>query len=338
MKLMPVLVVVAMCSACPPPASEGEGEGEGEGDGGGEGEGEGDADLPHLGACAVFTPDDAWNVDVSSAPVSDEWTAKFRARYGGTNLHPDFGNFGGEHFGIPINVVASGTAPVPITYDLYPEESDPGPVVLPSPDEIRIEGTDDPRACDGDCHILAVDQDRCELFEAWLCRYHDVDGYVCANGARFDMTRSSQGQRPEGFTSADAAGLSITAGLARFDEAAAGAIRHALRFTVECTQEHYVRPASHQAVAGGCDPGDVDAPPMGLRIRLRADFDTSSFSPIPRAFLSAMQTYGMILADNGSDLFFQSEDNAGWTDDLDELKSVPGEAFEVIEPGTFFGP
>ena len=233
-------------------------------------------------------------------------------------------------------MVPAGTAPVPITYDLYPDEADPGPVVLPPVDEVRIEGTDDPRDCAGDCHLLTVAEETCELFEGWACRYDDTEGYVCANGARFDLNARSQGQRPEGWTSADAAGLSIVAGLARYDEAAAGAIRHALRFTLPCTQSHYVRPASHYAVPNGCDGDDADAAPMGLRVRLRADFDTSAFSPIPRAFLEAMKSWGMILADNGGAFFFQSEDDPRWTDDLDELKDVPVTAFEALEPGAFY--
>jgi hypothetical protein len=121
--------------------------------------------------------------------------------------------------------------------------------------------------------------------------------------------------------------------LNRYDEAAAGVIGHALRFTTRCTQNHFVSPASHRAVPGDCDPDDDGAPPMGLRVRLAADFDESGFSPIPLAFVKAMKKHGMILADNGSDFFFQSDVDARWTDDLDELKAIPSSAFEAVLVG-----
>ncbi|MEZ4254747.1 MAG: hypothetical protein R3A78_03395 [Polyangiales bacterium] len=332
-----LLIVVLGCGGGPSESGNGnDRDGGSTKDGPGtDGDGAAEDGVPRVGACPVFTADDAWNIDVRNAPVSAAWTTKFQTRYASVHLHPDFGNYEDEHYGIPINVVPSGTAAVPVTYDLYAEESDPGPVVLPLPTDVRIEGTDDPTSCDGDCHLLAVAEGTCEVFEGWLCRYDAQDGYVCANGARFDLERSSQGQRPDGYTSADAAGLSILAGLARYDEAAAGAIRHALRFTVACTQSHYVSPASHQAVPNDCDGDDPNAPPMGMRVRLRADFDTDGYSAIPKAFLEAMKHYGFILADNGSDFYFQSEADPRWGDELDELKQVPATAFEVLEPGTF---
>jgi hypothetical protein len=143
------------------------------------------------------------------------------------------------------------------------------------------------------------------------------------------MNEVGYGQRPDGWTSADAAGLAIAPGLLRYDEVRAGEITHALRFTLDCTTNAYVKPATHQAVPGGCNPND--GPPMGTRVRLKADYDVTSLSPSAQAVLNGMKKYGMILADNGSNFYFQGEANRGWTeDDIEPLKDVPASAFEVL--------
>jgi len=275
----------------------------------------------------VFTPDDDWNRDISQEPVSDLWTQRILSTVGDIHLHPDFGNWETEHYGIPINVVPETQPMVPVSLDEWPEESDPSPYPFPDPGSVVVEGGD-PYACGGDCHVLTVRQGECKLYEGFACGYSDQ--WHCANGAVWDLTKLSYGQRPMGWTSADAAGLPIAAGLIRYDEVMAGEIKHAIRFTLDCSRSNYVKPATHHA--GNC--GNADAhPPMGMRVRLKASYDTSGFNTTSRVILQAMKTYGMILADNGSDFYFQGEVNPSWTDDIDQLKDVPVSEFEVIEPG-----
>jgi hypothetical protein len=298
--------------------------------------GSGSAPLPghaaKLGACPAFPADDAWNRDVSAAPVSAEWTAHLQKLVGKKQLHPDYGNSGTEHYGIPINLVPSSQAKQPIQFDAYPNESDPGPYPLPDPGQARIEGGT-PEVCDGDCHLLVVQEGACRLYEGYGCLYHS-DGWHCSNGAAWDLSRVSQGQRPAGYTSADAAGLPIAPGLVRYDEAQAGAIEHAIRFTLHCSRDNYVDPATHSAVPGGCSMQAADAPPMGLRVRLKANYDTSNLSGAALAVARAMQHYGMILADNGSDFYFQGELDTRWSEaDVEPLKGIPSDAFEALEPG-----
>jgi hypothetical protein len=193
---------------------------------------------------------------------------------------------------------------------------------------VIIEGNN-PEACDGDCHLLVIQQGACMLFEGYACEYRQ-DGWHCGNGAKWDLTKVGYGQRPMGWTSADAAGLAIAPGLLRFAEVRAGEVTHALRFTLKCTTDKYVTPATHQAVPGGCNPSD--GPPMGTRVRLKADYDISKASESAQVVLRGMKKYGMILADNGSNFYFQGEANAGWTDDdIEPLKSVPASAFEVVQ-------
>jgi hypothetical protein len=181
--------------------------------------------------------------------------------------------------------------------------------------------------------VLVVEQGVCRLYEGWACRTSG-SGWHCGSGARFDMTRKSQGQRPLGWTSSDAAGLSVLAGLIRYNEVAVDReIKHAIRFTLRCTRAQYVSPASHFAVPGACNPSDPNSPPMGLRMRLNASYEVSGFSQDTQVILKAMKKYGLILADNGSNFFFQAEADARWTDSLtSELKRVPASAFEAITP------
>lgn len=278
--------------------------------------------------CGLFSGDDPWNADVSGAAVDAANTTLINTMLGAVNIHPDFG----PGFGIPINVVPANQAEVPVVFDQYPDESDPGPYPLPGPTVAQLEGTDDPTSCSGDCHLLVVQQGTCQLYEGYACQY-DSDGWHCGNGAHWDLTKKSLGQRPVGWTSADAAGLSIYAGLARYEEVMAGEITHALRYTLPCSADSYVSPATH--AAGHCPLSGKSGPPMGTRVRLKASFDISGFAAVPQIFLKAFKKYGLILADNGgstSTLFFQSEDNANWPDAINDLKNVPVSAFEAVQP------
>jgi hypothetical protein len=287
-------------------------------------------ESPTIGGCGVFPPEDAWNTDVSGADVDLVWTSRLLGMVGAVNLHPDYGRDGDVLYGIPINTVPETQALVDVAFVDWPEESDPGPYPFPDPANVKIEGGD-AEACDGDCHVLVVQQSACMLYEGYACHYQGA--WQCSNGAVWDLSSVSYGQREEGWTSADAAGLPITPGILRYDEVAAGDVRHAIRFTVECTRPNYVAPATHYAVPGGCDQNDPNSPPMGLRVRLRAGYDVSGFSQGAQAVLRAMQTYGMILADNGSHFYFQGEAHPDWNlDEIEELKQVPAAEFEVIAP------
>jgi hypothetical protein len=284
--------------------------------------------APRVGSCVVFPSDDPWNRDISGAAVDTTWTERIQNLVGNVNIHPDYGVDGSTLYGIPINVVPATQPAVNITFDWYEDESDPGPYPFPGPNDIDIEGQS-PMSCDGDCHILVVQEGTCMLYEGFACEYQS-DGWHCGNGAKWDLNRVSYGQRPMDWTSADAAGLPIMSGLVRYAEVRAGAIHHAIRFTLPCTRANYVNPASHYAVPGGCS--DPDAPPMGIRVRLRQNFDDSSFPASARVVTTAMKRYGMILADNGSSFYFQGDSNPGWTeDDIEPLKDIPASAFEAID-------
>jgi hypothetical protein len=287
-------------------------------------------DAPRVGSCVVFPVGDPWNRDISGAAVDATWTERIQNLVGNVNIHPDYGVDGTTLYGIPINVVPASQPAVPIAFDWYEDESDPGPYPFPGPDDIAIEGQS-PTACDGDCHVLVVQEGDCILYEGYACEYQS-DGWHCGNGAKWDLNRGSYGQREIGWTSADAAGLPIMPGLVRYAEVRAGVINHAIRFTVPCTRPNYVNPATHYAVPGSCDIDDPDAPPMGIRVRLQADFDDSSFPASARVVTTAMKRYGLILADNGSSFYFQGDSNAGWTeDDIEPLKDIPASAFEAVD-------
>jgi hypothetical protein len=239
---------------------------------------------------------------------------------GGDFLHADFG--GGGAYGIPYVTVPGSQPKVPISFTAYGDESDPGP--YPVPLGAPIEGGS---ASDGDRHVLAIDRDNCVLYE--LYRAFPRSGrWEAESGARWNL-RSNQ-LRPRGWTSADAAGLPIFPGLVRYDEIARGRIEHALRFTVARTQRAFVLPATHFASTST----DQNRPPMGLRLRLRANFDLSGFTGQSRIVLQALKRYGMIVADNGQNWFITGASDARFVDaDLDQLKSVPGSAFEVVDTG-----
>ncbi|MBM3658224.1 MAG: hypothetical protein FJW95_01805 [Actinobacteria bacterium] len=271
-----------------------------------------------MGTCPVFPADNAWNTDVSGSPVhpsSDAYITNILAN-GGDYLHADFG--GGGAYGIPY-VTVPGTQPkVPVEFVDWPDESDPGP--YPIPLGAPIEGG-------GDRHVIAVDRGACVLYELYNATPL-ADRWQASNGARFDLR--SNALRPLGWTSADAAGLPIFAGLVRYDEVAAGRIPHALRFTVNATQRGYILPATHWA-SSSTDP---NRPPMGLRLRLKASYDISRFTGQSRVVLEALKRYGMIVADNGSNWFITGAADSRWNDtDLNQLKTVPGSAFEVVDTG-----
>jgi hypothetical protein len=272
-----------------------------------------------------FPDDNAWNTPIDTRPVdpnSDNLIASIGLTKG---LHPDFGaDLGGSPFGIPYIVVGASTPKVPVAFD-YADESDPGP--YPVPPGAPIEGG---ASSDGDRHILIIDRDAWKLYELYAAYPDGHGGWTAGSGAVFDL--SSNALRPAGWTSADAAGLPIFPGLVRYDEAVtAGEIRHAIRLTIVHSRKGYIAPARHYASSST----DVNLPPMGMRVRLKASFDISGFSPSARVILQAMKTYGMIVADNGSDWYFSGVPDPRWSDDeLNELKSVKGSNFEVVAMGT----
>jgi hypothetical protein len=271
----------------------------------------------------VFPANNSWNTDISQYPVHAN-SANFVASVGAsTNLHPDFST--DPTTGIPF-VVVPGTQPlVPVNFVAYPSESDPGPYPIPS--NAPIEGG---ASSTGDRHVLVIDKDHHMLYEIGNAFPPSAPGgaWTAGCGAIFDLT--SNNLRPAGWTSADAAGLPIFAGLVRYDEVAAGAIHHALRFTVQSTQHGYVLPAEHYA-SSSTDP---NLPPMGLRFRLKASFDISTYSAANQVILQALKTYGMMVADNGSNWFLSGAPDPRWDDnDLDNLKQIQGSDFEVVDTG-----
>jgi hypothetical protein len=279
-----------------------------------------------IGGCRVFPPDNAWNRDVSAAPVhprSDVYVASIGKD---DHLHPDFGTvWDGAPNGIPFVTVKAGQAPVAIEFTDYGDESDPGP--YPIPPDAPIEGGP---GGDGDRHVLVVEEGTCRLFE--LYNAHPVDGgkrWQASSGAIWDLNVNDA--HPVSWTSADAAGLPIFPGLVRFAEVnEQGEIRHALRFTAERTQRGYVAPASHHA----SKDGNPDLPPMGLRLRMKASYDCAALSKEAQVICRALKRYGMLLADNGSSWFISGAPDPRWNDDaLRDLKRIPGSAFEAVDTG-----
>jgi hypothetical protein len=271
-------------------------------------------DGPRLAGCPVFPASNAWNRDVSRAPVHPRSDAYLRS-IGWGHLHPDFAS---RRSGIPISVVPRGQRRVPIRFTDYGDHSDPGP--YPVPPHARVEG-------DSDRHVVVVQRGTCRLYELFGARRAGA-GWSAASGATWSL-RSNR-LRPAGWTSADAAGLPILPGLARADEARAGAIRHALRVTVPRSQRAYVAPARHFASSDR----DPDLPPMGLRLRLKRSFDLRPFHGQALVILRALKRYGLIVADNGSGWFVTGAPDRRWDDaDLEQLKRVPGRAFGAVRTG-----
>ncbi len=278
---------------------------------------------------AVFPADDPWNQDVSQSPL-DANSAKLIASIGATRpLHPDFGTtLNGAPNGIPYVVVSAQQAKVAVSCE-YADESDPGP--YPIPPDAPIEGGSDPKN-KGDRHVLVLDRDNWILYETWSS-YPQNGGksWKAGSGAIFDLKKNSV-QRKPGSTSADAAGLPVFPGLVRYDEAVERhEITHALRFTIQHSRRAYVKPALHFA-ARSTSP---DLPPMGMRVRLRADYDITNFPPEIKAILTALKKYGMIVADNGGNWFISGAPDPRWNEDnLHTLSRVKGSDFEVIKMET----
>jgi hypothetical protein len=269
-----------------------------------------------------FPADSLWNQNIAGAPVDPNSDAYINFIGSSTPLHPDFGAglYGGQSIGIPY-IVESGAVGVKINFTAYGDESDPGP--MPVPANAPIEGY--PKPGNGDRHVLVLDRDHCWLYELYNSHLLKSGGWDAGSAAVWDLLNDEQ--RPYTWTSADAAGLPIFPGLARYDEVAAGAIHHALRYTLQHSQAAFTPPASHWA-ANSTNPY---AAPMGMRLRLKASFDTSGFPPQAKVILTALQQYGMIMADNGSSIYISGDPDDRWNnDDLGALKTVPASAFEVV--------
>jgi len=270
-----------------------------------------------LGGCQVFPTNNPWNQNIANAPVNP-MSSTYIASIDSTKqfLHPDFGS--NPTYGIPYTIVPASQKFVPITFNAYGSESNPGPYPVP---------LNAPVESGSDRHVLVLDSGNCRLYEMYNAQ-QSGSGWVCASGAVFNL--NSNALRPDGWTSADAAGLPILPGLALYDEVASGVINHALRFTVADTQNGFIHPATHQAGAG-----NPSLPPMGLRLRLEASFSLAGFTGEALVILKALKTYGMIVADNGSSWYISGATDSRWNDNnLNELKSVPGSAFQVVETGS----
>ena len=287
-----------------------------------------------LNGARPFPDNNAWNMDVSRFPVHPNSANLIASMGANTGLHPDFGTFWqGSPIGIPYVVVSGAQQPVPVEFIWWPEQSDPGPYPIPA--NAPVEGGP---ASDGDRHVLTIDRDSWKLYETYYS--FPVNGgasWSAGSGAAWDL-RSNK-LRPLDWTSADAAGLAIFPGLVRRDEVVQMAeIRHALRFTAVTTRTSYVYPATHHAGS----TSNVNAPPMGLRVRLRSSFNINNpnFSPNVRVILRAMQKYGMILADNGSNWYVTGTHDPLWNDDeLSVLSQVKGSDFEAVQtPGHLLMP
>ena len=275
-----------------------------------------------LAGCPVLPADNIWNVRVDGLPVDPRSNAYIDTMGRNVGLHPDFGAglWDGGPIGIPFVTVPGAQPRVPVTFD-YDDESDPGP--YPVPAGAPIEGGP---GSDGDRHVLVLDRDACVLYELFAA-YPAGGGWQAGSGAVFDLR--SNALRPDSWTSADAAGLAILPGLARYDEVLAGEIRHALRFTAPVTQRAYIWPARHYA----SDNTDLSVPPLGQRFRLKASFDISGFPPQVRVILRALQLYGMMLADNGSAWYISGVPDSRWDNDalVPALRQVTGDDFEAVD-------
>jgi len=273
--------------------------------------------------CAIFPADNIWNTPVDTLPVDANSIAYIASIGADAEVHPDFGSgtWDGGPIGIPYAVVPGMQPKVTIHFVEFGDESDPGP--YPIPPDAPIEGGVN---SDGDRHVLVVDADNCMLYELYHA-YPQADGsWNAGSGAIFNL--ESNALRTADWTSADAAGLPILSGLVRYDEVAAGEIRHALRFTVPQTRRAYVWPARHFASS----LTGAEYPPMGQRFRLRADFDISGFSSEVQVILRALKKYGMIVADNGASWYITGAPDERWNNEqLHELHRVHGSDFEAVD-------
>jgi IPT/TIG domain len=279
------------------------------------------------GGFVPFPADNLWNQDISGAAVDPNSTALVSFIGNTIGLHPDFGagEYNGSNIGIPYEVVDSTQGPVTINFTAYGDESDPGP--MPIPLDAPIEGDPNPS---GDQHVLILDNANCWLYELYSAQ-PSGSSWNAGSAAVWDLTADEQ--RPYTWTSADAAGLPIFPGLARYDEVAAGAINHALRFTLQNSRAAFTPPASHWAATSS----NANAAPMGMRLRLKASFDISTFSAANQVILAAMKKYGLIMADNGSSMYISGAPDARWSnDDLHNLGSVTAADFEVVKMDSIY--
>src|SRR4051812_39431513 len=279
--------------------------------------------IPHAKRCPVFPASNPWNQRVDKLPVASNSAAVIRAIGPGDPVHPDFGSglYDGSPIGIPYTTVPKGQRKVPVKFD-YADESDRGR--YPIPRDVPIEGG---RKSDGDRHAIVVDRARCKLYELYAA-YPVSGGRSWRAGSGAIWSLRSNKLRPAGWTSADAAGLPILPGLARYDDLKKGGIDHALRFTANRTRKAFIYPARHFA----SNLSDPSLPAMGQRLRLKAGFNVTGFPKQARAVLIALKRYGMILADNGSSWYITGAPNKGWNnDDLHTLGKVKGSDFEVVD-------
>jgi hypothetical protein len=293
--------------------------------------------YPDLGSCPVFPAppaslsprapslptEAAWNQDISKAPRDPRSAAyiSYIDSHGGDHLHPDFGS--PRPYGFPYAVVGASQPKLPIHYTAYGDESDPGP--FPVPPRAPVEGGN---RSDGDRHVLVVDRSACRLYELYRAFFVAKPRPIwnADSGTEWDLR--SAARRPDSWTSADAAGLPIFPGLVRYDEVAAGHLEHAIRVTFDSTRNAWVHPASH--CAG--DTSNPSAPPMGVRLRLKAGYPLGGFSGPARTIAAAMKRYGLIVADNGSNWYISGSSDRRWDDEnLDQLKRIPGSALEAVK-------
>jgi hypothetical protein len=271
--------------------------------------------VPSIAGCSLFPANNPWRRDISKAKVSAHSAAWVRSVGRTVHLHPDFGS--NPSYGIPYETVPKDQKRVKIKFTAYGDQSDPGPYPIPA--SARVEAG-------GDRHVLVASRN-CHLYELYDA-HRSGASWKAASGAVFNL--GSNKLRPDGWTSADAAGLPILPGLVRPDEIEAGHIDHALRFTVQHTQRGYIHPATHEAG----DTSSASVPPMGARFRLKRSFSLKGYSGAARIVLVCLKKYGMIVADNGSDWYLSGATWRGWNDDnLNQLKQVPGSAFQVVESG-----
>ena len=277
--------------------------------------------IPGAASCPIFPADNVWNTPVANLPVDPRSVGYIAAIGPGDPLHPDFGqgNWDGEPMGIPYNVVSGRQAKVPVSF-MYATESNPGP--YPIPPTALIEGG---TSGSGDRHVLVLDTGNCTDYEMWAAYpQHGGTSWHAGSGAVFRL--GSNQLRPPTWTSADAAGLPILPGLVLAGQDKAGAIDHAIRVTVPCTDQRFIWPARHQA---GVD--NPACPPMGLRLRLKASVDISGYPRMDRVILEALKTYGMIVADNGSPWYISGAGSNYWDNDvLHQITRITGNDFQVV--------
>jgi hypothetical protein len=274
---------------------------------------------PREYSCSIFPASNPLNQDISHAPVDPD-SAQYIAAIGASgHLHADFGT--DPSYGIPYTVVGPHQPRVPIRFTEFGEESNPGP--YPIPPNAPVEGAGE----EGDRHVLVLQEGSCKLYELYAARRSGA-GWEAGSGATFNLR--SNALRPEGWTSADAAGLPIFPLLVRYPEVRAGQIDHALRVTVEQTQRGYIHPATHFA----SESSDPSLPPMGLRLRLNAGYSLAGYHGEALVILRALKRYGLIVADNGSSWYITGAPDPRWNnEDLNQLKNVPGSAFQAVQTG-----